>query len=174
MWTPSSRRVARRLKRRTTRPCWRTPPMEPPAAVAEFKDGKVDAWTATQNPQAVQETVANAVGINKNNVICHVTLLGGGFGRKSKPDFAAEAALSKKLGKPVKVVWRREDDLHFDFYHSTAAVYFKAAVDSRGSRPPGCSAQSFRRSPCRAIQMSSTAGFSSAWASPMCRIPFRI
>src|SRR6185503_7793930 len=85
--------------------------MEPPAAVAEFKNGKVEVWTPTQNPQAVQETVAAAVGIDKKDVTCHVTLLGGGFGRKSKPDFAAEAAvLSKQLGKPVKVVWNREDD----------------------------------------------------------------
>ena len=107
--------------------------MEPPAAVAEYRNGKVEVWTPTQNPQAVQETVADAVGIDKKNVICHVTLLGGGFGRKSKPDFAAEAAvLSKKLGKPVKVIWTREDDLHFDFYHTTAAVYHKAAVDGRG------------------------------------------
>ncbi len=107
--------------------------MEPPAAVADFRNGKVEVWTPTQNPQAVQETVAAAVGIDKKNVICHVTLLGGGFGRKSKPDFAAEAAvLSKKLGKPVKVIWTREDDIHFDFYHTTAAVYHKAAVDAKG------------------------------------------
>ena len=107
--------------------------MEPPAAVADFRNGKVEVWTPTQNPQAVQETVAAAVGIDKKNVICHVTLLGGGFGRKSKPDFAAEAAvLSKKLGKPVKVIWTREDDLHFDFYHTTAAVYHKAVVDAKG------------------------------------------
>ena len=66
--------------------------MEPPAAVADFRNGKVEVWTPTQNPQAVQETVAAAVGIDKKNVVCHVTLLGGGFGRKSKPDFAAEAA----------------------------------------------------------------------------------
>src|SRR5204863_9784472 len=64
---------------------------------------------------------------------CHVTLLGGGFGRKSKPDYAAEAAvLSKKIGKPVKVVWTREDDIRFDYYHTTAAVYQKATVDGRG------------------------------------------
>jgi isoquinoline 1-oxidoreductase beta subunit len=107
--------------------------MEPPAAVAEFRNGKVEVWTPTQNPQAVQETVAAAVGIDKKDVVCHVTLLGGGFGRKSKPDFAAEAAvLSKKLGKPVKVIWTREDDIHFDFYHTTAAVYHKATVDGRG------------------------------------------
>jgi isoquinoline 1-oxidoreductase beta subunit len=65
--------------------------MEPPAAVAEFRNGKVEVWTATQNPQAAQETVAAALGIKKEDVTCHVTLLGGGFGRKSKPDFAAEA-----------------------------------------------------------------------------------
>ena len=73
--------------------------MEPPAAVADFQNGKVTVWTPTQNPQAAQETVAAALGIDKKDVTCHVTLLGGGFGRKSKPDFAAEAAvLSKRLG----------------------------------------------------------------------------
>ncbi len=62
-----------------------------------------------------------------------MTLLGGAFGRKSKPDYCAEAAiLSQKLGKPVKVVWSREDDLHFDFFHSVAAMYLKAATDEKG------------------------------------------
>jgi isoquinoline 1-oxidoreductase beta subunit len=66
-------------------------------------------------------------------VTCHVTLLGGGFGRKSKPDQVAEAALlSKQLGKPVKVVWSREDDIRFDFFHSVAAMYMKAAVGPDG------------------------------------------
>ena len=107
--------------------------MEPPAAVAEFKNGKVVCHAATQNPQAVQETVAAAVGIEKKDVTCHVTLLGGGFGRKSKPDYVAEAAiLSKKIGKPVKVVWTREDDIRTDFYHSTAAMYMKAGLDAGG------------------------------------------
>jgi isoquinoline 1-oxidoreductase beta subunit len=107
--------------------------MEPPVAVAEFKDGKVVAWAPTQNPQAVQDTVAKAVGISPKDVTCHVTLLGGGFGRKSKPDYVAEAAiLSKQLGKPVKVVWTREDDIRFDFYHAVAAMYIKAATDEKG------------------------------------------
>ncbi|MGH9240200.1 MAG: molybdopterin cofactor-binding domain-containing protein [Vicinamibacterales bacterium] len=107
--------------------------MEPPAAVAEFRDGKAEVWCPTQNPQAAQETVAAALGIDKSNVICHVTLLGGGFGRKSKPDYAAEAAvLARKLGRPVKVVWTREDDIRHDFYHTNAAVYHKATVDAKG------------------------------------------
>jgi isoquinoline 1-oxidoreductase beta subunit len=108
-------------------------PMEPPAAVADVKDGKAVIWTATQNPQAVQETVAAALGMKKEDVICHVTLLGGGFGRKSKPDYVAEAAiLSKKIGKPVKVVWSREEDIRFDFYHAVAAMHMKAATDEKG------------------------------------------
>ena len=107
--------------------------MEPPVAVAEFKNGKVIAWAPTQNPQAVQDTVAKALGIKPADVTCHVTLLGGGFGRKSKPDYVAEAALlSKQLGKPVKVVWSREDDIRFDFYHAVAAMYIKAATDEKG------------------------------------------
>src|SRR5271165_515159 len=107
--------------------------MEPPVAVAEYRDGKVLAWAPTQNPQAVQDTIATALGIKKEDVTCHVTLLGGGFGRKSKPDQVAEAAvLSKQLGKPVKVVWSREDDIQFDFYHSVAAMYLKAAIGADG------------------------------------------
>jgi isoquinoline 1-oxidoreductase beta subunit len=107
--------------------------MEPPVAVAEYRDGKVLAWAPTQNPQAVQETIAGVLGIRKEDVTCHVTLLGGAFGRKSKPDQVAEAAvLSKQLGKPVKVVWSREDDIQFDFFHSVAAMYLKAAIGPDG------------------------------------------
>jgi isoquinoline 1-oxidoreductase beta subunit len=107
--------------------------MEPPSAVADYKNGKVTIWTATQNPQAVQTTVAPAVGCKPEDVTCNVTLLGGGFGRKSKPDYVAEAAiLSKQLGKPVKVVWSREDDLQFDFFHFPAALYMKASLDASG------------------------------------------
>jgi isoquinoline 1-oxidoreductase beta subunit len=108
-------------------------PMEPPAALADFRDGKVEVWAATQNPQAVLTTVSKALGIKPADVACHVTLLGGGFGRKSKPDYVAEAAiLSKKVGKPVKISWTREEDIHFDYYHATSAMYFKAALDQTG------------------------------------------
>jgi isoquinoline 1-oxidoreductase beta subunit len=108
--------------------------MEPMVATAEFKDGVCTAWAPTQNPQAVQAIIAQELGIPKENVICHVTLLGGGFGRKSKPDYVAEAAvLSKKTGRPVKVVWTREDDIKFDYYNAVAAMYMKAALDSKGT-----------------------------------------
>src|SRR5229473_3720875 len=107
--------------------------MEPLVALAEFKDGKAMLWAPTQNPQAAQDIVSKELGIAKENVICNVTLLGGGFGRKSKPDYVAEAAvLSKKVGRPVKVVWTREDDIKFDYYNAVAGMYFKAAVDAKG------------------------------------------
>ncbi len=107
--------------------------MEPPAAVADVRGDKVTVWSSTQNPMGVREEVAKALGLKKEDVVCHVTFLGGGFGRKSKPDFAVEAAvLSKKTGKPVKVVWSREDDIKFDYYHAVAAMYIKASVDSAG------------------------------------------
>jgi isoquinoline 1-oxidoreductase beta subunit len=107
--------------------------MEPLVALAEFNDGKATLWAPTQNPQGAQDTVAKELGIAKEDVICHVTLLGGGFGRKSKPDYVAEAAvLSKKIGRPVKVVWTREDDIKFDYYNAVASMYFKAITGTNG------------------------------------------
>jgi isoquinoline 1-oxidoreductase subunit beta len=107
--------------------------MEPPAALAVYRDGKVEVWAATQNPQGAQEAIAAAAGVKKEDVTVYVTLLGGAFGRKSFPDFAVEAAvLSKRTGKPVKVVWSREDDIKFDTFHSVAAMYFKASLGTDG------------------------------------------
>ncbi len=108
-------------------------PMEPPAALADFRGGKVTVWAPTQDPQGLQRAVAQALKVSQKEVTCHVTLLGGAFGRKSFPDFAVEAAiLSKRTGRPVKVCWSREDDVQFDCYHSVAAMYMKASLDSQG------------------------------------------
>jgi isoquinoline 1-oxidoreductase beta subunit len=107
--------------------------MEPPAALAVYKDGKVEVWAPSQNPVGARDAIAAAVGAKKEDVTVNVTLLGGAFGRKSFPDFAVEAAvLSKKTGKPVKVVWSREDDIKFDSYHSVSAMYMKAALGDDG------------------------------------------
>jgi isoquinoline 1-oxidoreductase beta subunit len=107
--------------------------MEPPAALAVFRQDKVEVWAPTQNPQGAKDAIASAMGLKKEDVTVNVTLLGGGFGRKSFPDFAVEAAvLAKKTGKPVKVVWSREDDIQFDTYHSVAAIYMKAALGADG------------------------------------------
>jgi len=107
--------------------------MEPPAALAVYRDGKVEAWAPVQSPQGARDAIAAALGLKKEDVTVNVTLLGGAFGRKSFPDFAVEAAvLSKKTGKPVKVVWSREDDIQFDAYHSVSAIYLKAALGLDG------------------------------------------
>src|SRR5438309_7858275 len=107
--------------------------MEPPAALAVYRDGKAEVWAPTQGPQGARDAIAQALGLKKEDVTVHVTLLGGGFGRKSFPDYAVEAAvLSKQTGKPVKVVWSREDDIQFDTFHSCAAMYLKAALGEDG------------------------------------------
>ena len=110
-------------------------PMEPPAATAQInEDGSCDVWSCTQNPQSVQETVAGVLGIEKEQVHAHVTLLGGGFGRKSKGDFAAEAAwLARETGRPVHVTWTREDDIRHGYYHSVSAQHLKAGMDENGN-----------------------------------------
>ncbi len=108
-------------------------PMEPMVALAEFRNGKVNAWAPVQSPQWAQDNVSKILGIPKENVIVHVPLIGGAFGRKDKPDFVAEAAvLSKVTGKPVKVVWTVEDDLKCGYYNAVCAMYMKAALDERG------------------------------------------
>ncbi|MEM1174518.1 MAG: molybdopterin cofactor-binding domain-containing protein [Pseudomonadota bacterium] len=109
-------------------------PMEPPAATAiVHDDGRCEVWACTQAPQAARRTVAQVLGIDEAEVTIHVTLLGGGFGRKSKADFVAEAAwLAKRLGKPVKVTWTREDDIRNGYLHSVSAQYLKGGLDADG------------------------------------------
>ena len=107
--------------------------IEPPAALASVKDGRCEVWANTQNPMACVDGVAEALGIPKENVTAHVTLLGGAFGRKSKPDYVVEAALlSKKTGRPVKVTWTREDEIRHGYYHSVSAQRLEAGLDAAG------------------------------------------
>lgn len=108
-------------------------PMEPPAAVARYADGRCEVWACTQAPQAAREEVAKALGLPAANVTVNVTLLGGGFGRKSKPDFIVEAALlSKATGKPVKLTWTREDDVVNDYFHAVSFEHLEAGLDEAG------------------------------------------
>ena len=108
-------------------------PMEPPAALASFDGGACEVWACTQHPQGVRDEVAGALGIPPEKVTVHVTFLGGAFGRKSKPDFAVEAALlSRAAGAPVKVVWTREDEIRHGYYHAVAAQHLEAGLDANG------------------------------------------
>jgi len=104
--------------------------LEPPAATVKIADGFCEVWACTQSPQEVRKHVAEVVGIKPEQVRVNVTLLGGGFGRKAKSDFVAEAALlAKKIGKPVKVTWSREDCFRNGYYHAYSVQHFKAALD---------------------------------------------
>ena len=108
--------------------------MEPPAATARITKDKCEVWGCFQSPQAARDLVAKRLGMPAKNVTVHVTLLGGGFGRKSKPDYGIEAAvLSKAMGgKPVKVTWTREDDLHHDYFHTVSVEHLEAGLDAQG------------------------------------------
>ena len=115
-------------------------PMETPAGAADVRtdaNGKVTSCKllcATQNPQAVQQAVAPALGIKEEDVIVNVTLLGAGFGRKSKPDYCVEAAmLSREMKRPVHVTWTREDDLSHDYFHAISAIHCEAGLNADGS-----------------------------------------
>ncbi|MGA0612693.1 molybdopterin cofactor-binding domain-containing protein [Caldimonas sp. KR1-144] len=109
-------------------------PMEPPAATAQIKDGRCEVWGPFQSPQAVRTDLAKRLEMPIDRITVHVTLLGGGFGRKSKGDFATEAALLAREteGKPVKVVWTREDDLHHSYYHTVSVEHLEAGLDAKG------------------------------------------
>jgi isoquinoline 1-oxidoreductase subunit beta len=108
-------------------------PMEPPSALADFRDGNVTVWAPTQDPQTVQKAIASELDMPVANVTCHVTRLGGAFGRKAMADFTVEAAyLSKASGRPVKVTWSREDDIKFDYYNAAAAMHMQAMLGKDG------------------------------------------
>ncbi len=109
-------------------------PMEVPNATAWLKDdGICEAWAPTQTPQAARKEVADYLEIDEKNVKINVTFLGGGFGRKSKPDYVVEAvAVSKAINGPAQVVWTREDDIQHSYYHTVSAQYMKASLDENG------------------------------------------
>jgi isoquinoline 1-oxidoreductase subunit beta len=108
--------------------------MEPPVATAHIHSGICEIWTSTQVPQGTQRAVAQALRVEVDTVKVHVTLLGGGFGRKAQPDFAVEAALlARILERPVQVAWTREDDIHNDYFHACSAQYFKAGLNESGA-----------------------------------------
>jgi isoquinoline 1-oxidoreductase beta subunit len=111
--------------------------MEPPTAVAHVFQGKAGpecvAYAPTQSPGGCRDDLAKLLNIPVENVTVNVTLLGGGFGRKSKWDYVLEAALlSKATGSPIKVVWTREDDIQHDFYHTVSVERIDAGIDNNG------------------------------------------
>ncbi|WP_376779400.1 xanthine dehydrogenase family protein molybdopterin-binding subunit [Pseudomonas lopnurensis] len=109
--------------------------MEPPVATVQIKAGMVEVWTSIQNPVAARDAVAARLKLKPENVKVNVLLLGGGFGRKSKPDFVDEAAAVAQAmpeGTPVKLVWTREDDIQHDYLHTVSVERLEAVIDSQG------------------------------------------
>jgi isoquinoline 1-oxidoreductase beta subunit len=126
--------AARRVQAEYYIPHMTQAPMEPPAATARIVDGRCEVWACVQAPQATRDRVSKRLGLPLDRVTVNVTLLGGGFGRKSKPDYAVEAALLSKAmdGKPVKVTWTREDDIQHSYYHTVSVEHLEAGLDASG------------------------------------------
>jgi isoquinoline 1-oxidoreductase beta subunit len=107
--------------------------MEPMNATVSVKADGVEIWAPTQFPDWTGQSVGKALGLKPEQVKVHVTLLGGGFGRRAFPDQALEAAmLSKAVGAPVKVQWTREDDMQHDFYRPAGVQRVTAGMDNQG------------------------------------------
>ena len=109
-------------------------PMEPPVATAwVHENGDCEIWAPAQDSQDVQGQVADWLGIDRDRVTVNVTMLGGGFGRKSQFDFIMEAVeVSRQAGVPVKVMWTREDDIRNCYYHAEAAQLMRAKLGDDG------------------------------------------
>lgn len=107
--------------------------LEPPAAVARITEAGCEVWASVQTPQRARDLVAQQLGLPKEKVTVHVTFLGAAFGRKSKPDFAVEAAyLAQKTGKPVRVQWLREDAMRQGYFHASSVQGLAAGLDAEG------------------------------------------
>ena len=109
--------------------------MEPMNCTAQVKDGKVDVWVPTQAPSAARTAAAQAAGVSEDAVTLHVTLLGGGFGRRLDVDYVGQAVQVAMAcaGKPVQLIWSREEDMTHDFYRPMHVAQLQAAVDAQGA-----------------------------------------
>jgi isoquinoline 1-oxidoreductase beta subunit len=107
--------------------------MEPMNCTAHVRADGVDVWVPTQSPTSFQATAAQIVGVSPSAVKLHVTMVGGGFGRRARPDVLQDAVrLSKLVGAPVKVLWTREDDMQHDFYRPFGLHRMSGAVGADG------------------------------------------
>lgn len=107
--------------------------MEPMNITVHARTGEAEVWAPTQSPDWVQRTVAKVLDLKPEKVVVHTTLLGGGFGRRYMADYPAEGAqIAQQVGKPVQLVWSREDDMTHDFYRPAACHQMKGAVDQNG------------------------------------------
>jgi len=109
--------------------------MEPMNATAQVTPDKVEIWAPTQTPTRLRKAVAKALGRPLDEVALHVTLLGGGFGRRLQTDYAVQAAqvAAAADGAPVQLVWTREEDVGHDFYRKALRSRYRAALGADGT-----------------------------------------
>lgn len=108
--------------------------MEPMNCTVHIQPDRAEAWVPTQAPQWAQAVIAEVAKLPPEKVTVHTTLMGGGFGRRYQADFVMEAAqVAKAAGKPVMVLWTREDDMHHDFYRPASYHKFQGALDDGGN-----------------------------------------
>ncbi|MEL7304447.1 MAG: molybdopterin cofactor-binding domain-containing protein [Myxococcota bacterium] len=108
--------------------------MEPMSAIASVTDGRVEVWSGGQSQTAIQDHLADELGVSSKNVVVHTLFAGGGFGRRGVTDFALEAArISKHVGRPIQLLWSRESDMQRGYYRPAAVSRLKGAL--RGGRP---------------------------------------
>ena len=108
--------------------------MEPMNCTAQVTPERVDVWLGTQNPEGALAATAEVTGVAPENVYVHTCFLGGGFGRRFYNDDVKQAVTIAKAmaGKPVKMIWTREEDMRHDFYRPMAAFRFRAGLDAQG------------------------------------------
>jgi isoquinoline 1-oxidoreductase beta subunit len=108
--------------------------MEPMNCTASVTADRCDVWVPTQNQTGVRMTAAGITGLKPEQVFVHTTYLGGGFGRRFEQDFVEEAvSIAKAVGRPVKVVWTREEDLRNDFYRPANYTKIEGGLDESGN-----------------------------------------
>lgn len=108
-------------------------PMEPLNATAHWRPDRIDVWMGTQFPEDAIKSAASVGGVDARDVYLHNCFLGGGFGRRAVNDELRQAVqLSKAVGKPVKLIWTREEDIQHDRYRPQAAMRMKAALGADG------------------------------------------